>query len=594
MDEMSPDLVAVLESLLVDTTTVHVALLRPLYDCLDAADGHGPALQLVASWMQECSAWIALATSDEDARRRRLAVLKLEQLLEAYLDDLIPDYPPAFYRGDSSFYEDAPQPNEYVVARSPPTNFRGTDEWNPSYDVLSPTHAFNPTFFARSLVSRSISEPSYVQNSFNGGDIDPVLFTAYAPPCVNPSMMFPFSIWAFLAHQRDEMHERATADSSSQHISRDILFPLRRGALAHVRLEVPTGFILEDNPTQALLWEGDVTGVDFHVRSTSTVQPGQVLFKATIIVGASVMVLRAFVFVAAARPFSHEEDMLAPLDAELEMLDITYDEVPFQDLELHEMVGRGHFGDAFRATYNGKSVVVKTVRGQDFGTSTEEIVKEFRHEAAVLNMFGHHPNIVPFVGASTDPSATLALITEFIPCGSLEDQLASHPRRWSVRGKTAILADSATGLLNVHEGGFVHRDIAARNVLVDGQDRAKLCDFGMCRRVQATETGINFESGVGPLQYMAPESLQPPHSFSYQSDAYSFGVLLWETFSERRPFDSWKPAEAAAFVLEGGRLDDVHIPTQFQPLLAKCFQENPMNRPSMATIVHTLADMLNN
>jgi len=105
---------------------------------------------------------------------------------------------------------------------------------------------------------------------------------------------------------------------------------------------------------------------------------------------------------------------------------------------------------------------VKTIRGSEFGSSNEQIVKEFQHEAAVLAMFGHHPFIVPFVGASTDLSHPLCLITKYLPFGSLEDHFKKSTSCLSFENKNIVLRGAASGVLNIHEGGFIHRDIAAR------------------------------------------------------------------------------------------------------------------------------------
>ncbi|KAF0695019.1 Aste57867_14133 [Aphanomyces stellatus] len=605
VDSLSPDLVDVLESLLVDPSCVHVALLRPLYDCLDVAPARD---QLVAMWMHECSLWIALALTPDDAARRHAAVFKLEELLESYLEALMPDHPASFFRGESSssFVDDSVSDFVLEPYGSPDVQYRGgggSSRWGlddderdfPTYGVLSPTTRRYP---AAAPSSAAVRAPIYrsLAAIIPMDDVDAVHFTAYSLPSVYRGMpSFPFSIWAFLAHQRDDMHDRAAADHDGAHqVARDLLFPLRRGALAHVRLDVPDGFVVVDAPTKMLAWQGDVTAVHFQLRCTATATAAtQALVKATIVVGASVLVLRAYLFVAAhATP---DDGAMMPLAADLEMLDVEFTEIPFESLVIQpdDLVGRGHFGDAYRATYNGTPVVVKTLRQDALGgTNTDKLVQEFRHEAAVLNMFGHHPNIVPFVGASTDPSSTLALVTEYVPDGSIQDQLAGGGAHWDMFTKGSILTDAAAGLLNMHEGGFLHRDIAARNVLVDATRRAKICDFGMCRRAASNVGGLNFSGGgVGALQYMAPESLTPPHSFSYKSDVYGFGVLLWETFAEAKPFGHLAPADAAAYVLEGGRLNNVHVPEAYQSLLASCFQDDPAKRPTMAQVFLSLEEI---
>lgn len=118
--------------------------------------------------------------------------------------------------------------------------------------------------------------------------------------------------------------------------------------------------------------------------------------------------------------------------------------------------------------------------------------------------------------------------------------------------------------------------------------QTKVCDFGMCRRVQSFG-GSYYRAGTGPLKYMAPESLTPPHAFSYQSDVYSFGVLMWETFTEAAPFASLSGPEAAARVLAGDRLAlSASIPVPFQDLMTRCFQEDPTKRPSMVDVLLAL------
>ncbi|KDO34488.1 TKL protein kinase [Saprolegnia parasitica CBS 223.65] len=164
----------------------------------------------------------------------------------------------------------------------------------------------------------------------------------------------------------------------------------------------------------------------------------------------------------------------------------------------------------------------------------------------------------------------------------------SQPLSLVTEQKQQILKGAASGFLNMHEGRFIHRDIAARNCLVDATLNAKVCDFGMCRRVGAVG-GSYFAHGTGPLKYMAPESLTPPHAFSYQSDVYSFGVLIWETYHGVSPFAGLSGAEAAARVLSGDRLAlSTAIPLHLQDLVTQCFRDDPSKRPSMAQVLMAL------
>ncbi|RHY10611.1 hypothetical protein DYB36_001605 [Aphanomyces astaci] len=481
-------------------------------------------------------------------------------------------------------------------------------EESPEYHVFSPTSATDAATYGmlsppnradtgifRSIFSTELVDTSSSSSTTTSRD-DAVHFQAYAPPVVAAPSTFEFAVWAFLVHQRDEVRELAVSSSA---LSREVLLPVRRGALAHVTLEVPRGFAILDEPTKAMDWQGDVTTVQFQLQCTSSSSnDGQAMIQATIVVGAKVMKLKAYLFVSGKPTHAQSDDDVAALSCELERLEESFHEIAFDDLDVHDgqVVGAGHYGDAVRATYRGAEVVVKSLRPDAFGSNSDQIVREFRHEAAVLNMFGHHPNIVPFVGASTDLSKPLTLVTSYLPYGSVADSfIVSSNVKLSLSQKEIVLYDAAAGLLNVHEGGFVHRDIAARNVLIDPVGRGKLCDFGLCRRVDASIGGSHFQHGHLPLRYMAPESLQPPHAFSFKSDAYMFGVLMWETLTEAKPFGALAPQDAAALVLEGHRLaynnkdgSNTIIPPKYQHLMEGCFAEDPAKRLSMVELVHAL------
>ncbi|RHY04905.1 hypothetical protein DYB36_008321 [Aphanomyces astaci] len=159
---------------------------------------------------------------------------------------------------------------------------------------------------------------------------------------------------------------------------------------------------------------------------------------------------------------------------------------------------------------------------------------EFDHEVLAMTMLSHHPHVVDFLGACDDASE-LSIVMEYVANGSLQsllyDSAKPQPRYYySTYMKTLFARDAAHGILNIHQGHFVHRDIAARNCLVDDTFHVKVCDFGLSR----------------PMDRM-----MLPHVFSTASDTYMFGVLLFEIMMGKEPFPLLPPHEAAALVLEG-------------------------------------------
>lgn len=480
---------------------------------------------------------------------------------------------------------------------------------NREYDVLSPTNSlldddflsdkFQQVYRSIRLTGTTVASSSrFSEFDDVPGRRDKVHFNAFAPPSVCPSPKpFYFSVWAFLLNQRAEMREMAEAhDPESTRMSADAKIDVRRGALVHVTLEAPSGFRILNGATQGFPWEGKPSCVSYAIECTGGADFGRVLLKAKVVVGSDVAELRSYLLVTS-RKLEPADLEVQLIDSTLEIMEKTYKEIPYASLEIKELVGQGYFGDAYRATCNGEEVVVKTLRAGEFGETNEQIVKEFQHEAAMLSMFGHHPCIVPFVGASTDLRYPLSLITKYLPFGNLEENLRqpNASTTFSTTQKTLMLKDAAAGVLNIHEGGFIHRDIAARNCLVDTDLRVKICDFGLCRRVNASYGGSLMKDAVGPVKYMAPESLHPPHAFSYQSDSYMFGVLMWETFTMSSPFSSMTPIEAMMRVMRGERLSvPSTISPELQTLMESCFHDTPAKRPTMTEILTTLDSSASN
>jgi serine/threonine protein kinase len=122
----------------------------------------------------------------------------------------------------------------------------------------------------------------------------------------------------------------------------------------------------------------------------------------------------------------------------------------------------------------------------------------------------------------------------------------------------------------------VHRDIAARNVLLTSTFEPKICDFGLSRLLESSESGGGVtSSNTGPLRHMAPESIRDK-KYSAASDVWSWGVMLFETLTAQTPYKELSPLQAATQVVLGLRLK---LPSHIQqewPILAKLFNRVPV------------------
>src|SRR5690606_32972556 len=123
--------------------------------------------------------------------------------------------------------------------------------------------------------------------------------------------------------------------------------------------------------------------------------------------------------------------------------------------------------------------------------------------------------------------ARFGLVTTFCRNGALDEKLAKDGLPWP--DKIAITRGAAAGMSFLHHMGIVHRDVAARNVLLGANNHPYISDFGMSRIVEEKDVaeGDTTKSTVGPVRWMAPEALRE-RRYSAATDAYSFGVLMWE------------------------------------------------------------------
>ncbi len=246
-------------------------------------------------------------------------------------------------------------------------------------------------------------------------------------------------------------------------------------------------------------------------------------------------------------------------------------------VELEEL-GHGHFGSVSKATLSeikgqpGYIVAVKVLH-----QSAGEDRKALLQEAAVMAQFEHN-RVVRLIGVVTVGSP-LMVVMEYCEHGALNNYLAKFT--FSIEVKLSMAGDCADGLAYLTSRGFVHRDIAARNVLISSDRRAKIADFGMSRETSAHEY-YKSRNAQMPIRWTAPEALDEG-KFSAASDVWSFGVLMYEIWTRGdTPYkDIQNVSMVHVMVTNGYRLpcpDD--CPTEVHALMLECWHTNPHDRPT--------------
>ncbi|CAI8609159.1 unnamed protein product [Vicia faba] len=197
------------------------------------------------------------------------------------------------------------------------------------------------------------------------------------------------------------------------------------------------------------------------------------------------------------------------------------------------IIGQGGFGYVHKGILpNGKEIAVKSLKA---GSGQGE--REFQAEIDIISRV-HHRHLVSLVGYCVCGGQRM-LVYEFVPNQTLEYHLhgKSVPTMdWPTRMKIAL--GSARGLAYLHEDcspRIIHRDIKASNVLIDDSFEAKVADFGLAKLTTDTNTHVSTRV-MGTFGYMAPEYASSG-KLTEKSDVFSFGVMLLELLTGKRPLD---------------------------------------------------------
>ncbi|KAL6040780.1 Ephrin type-A receptor 1 [Balamuthia mandrillaris] len=206
-----------------------------------------------------------------------------------------------------------------------------------------------------------------------------------------------------------------------------------------------------------------------------------------------------------------------------------------------------------------------------------------------------HSNVVQLLGICVDPQYPLCIVTELMPGGSLDSFLRSSKGKQLTHPEMIRIAMGITaGMQHLHSENIIHCDLAARNVLLSKSLDAKVSDFGMARVLNAEDEQHQTMAEVGPIRWMAPESMKD-QVYSAKSDVWSFGVVLFEiaSFGEA-PYRELANLQVSLAVISGSRRlkPPEDAPQVFEELMSMCFATQPEDRPSFASMHAMLSDAL--
>jgi serine/threonine protein kinase len=213
--------------------------------------------------------------------------------------------------------------------------------------------------------------------------------------------------------------------------------------------------------------------------------------------------------------------------------------------------------------------ILKNKKPPDINAKLEIMKKRFLNEAAFYKAIDH-PNIVKIrtFDVIDDVNGEIEipyLITQFINGKSLKKTIEDNgPLTFETALK--ISGNVLSALQTIHQEGFIHRDIKPGNIMIDSETgEAILIDFGLAKDI-LSETTLTVSSDIiGTPAYMSPEQFRGLKGLDYKTDIYSFGVVLYEMLTGKRPS------------MEGAGLNP-NLPPGIENILAKAMETDPRNR----------------
>ncbi|XP_023012456.2 tyrosine-protein kinase Fer isoform X2 [Leptinotarsa decemlineata] len=258
------------------------------------------------------------------------------------------------------------------------------------------------------------------------------------------------------------------------------------------------------------------------------------------------------------------------------------------DVILLDKIGRGNFGDVYKAQLknNNEIVAVKTCRV----TLPEDHKKKFLQEGRILKQYDH-PNIVKLIGICVQKQPIM-IVMELVPGGSLLTFLRKKTSNLTEGQLMKMCLDAGAGMRYLESRNCIHRDLAARNCLVGYNNIVKISDFGMSREEE--EYIVSDGMKQIPIKWTAPEALNFG-KYTSLCDVWSYGILCWEIFSKGgTPYSGMSNSKAREKIDSGYRMPaPENTPDEMYRLMLRCWEYKPENRPNFEQIYSVVETLCN-
>uniref|UniRef100_A0A8C1TSF1 non-specific serine/threonine protein kinase n=1 Tax=Cyprinus carpio TaxID=7962 RepID=A0A8C1TSF1_CYPCA len=270
-------------------------------------------------------------------------------------------------------------------------------------------------------------------------------------------------------------------------------------------------------------------------------------------------------------------------------------DIPMEQLEIGELIGKGRFGQVYHGRWHGE-VAIRLI---DIERDNEEQLKAFKREVMAYRNT-RHENVVLFMGACMRPPH-LAIITSLCKGRTLYSVIRDAKVVLDVNKTRQIAQEMVKGMGYLHAKGILHKDMKSKNVFYDN-GKVVITDFGLFTISGVLQAGsrrkdkLRIPSGwlchLAPelIRQLSPETAENQLPFSKQSDVFAFGTIWYELHAREWPFKN-QPAEVIIWQVGSGmkpNLTQIGMGKEISDILLFCWAYEQEERPSFSKLVELL------
>ncbi|XP_008003059.1 kinase suppressor of Ras 2 [Chlorocebus sabaeus] len=269
-------------------------------------------------------------------------------------------------------------------------------------------------------------------------------------------------------------------------------------------------------------------------------------------------------------------------------------DIPFEQLEIGELIGKGRFGQVYHGRWHGE-VAIRLI---DIERDNEDQLKAFKREVMAYRQT-RHENVVLFMGACMSPPH-LAIITSLCKGRTLYSVVRDAKIVLDVNKTRQIAQEIVKGMGYLHAKGILHKDLKSKNVFYDN-GKVVITDFGLFSISGVLQAGrredkLRIQNGwlchLAPeiIRQLSPDTEEDKLPFSKHSDVFALGTIWYELHAREWPFKT-QPAEAIIWQMGTGmkpNLSQIGMGKEISDILLFCWAFEQEERPTFTKLMDML------